>query len=947
MQGARRILSLMVAALVLIGSVAAPAQEVQPSSETATTAEKKVLDDLLKRLDKVEAELARLRAGGTPAPERREQKLLAILETPYLGNVFYGSQDGTRFFAARLILVNQTDQPMLINREDISLQADQTTFKLGDIPQRIQFQSFQAGNQNYQLRNLKPKETLTIAAGGTGSTWVVFSGIPNSTQVPKLNLKVVHDGRPLTVNVNDFALGLLGLSVERIGPRGALGLLTISGEVNTISLGSLIDALSGLTAQKVGRAVIRWSPSAPPVDPQMANWLQQAAYESGRGEARENAVIVVPAAIRELHLSQIPSGGNDRGGQPGFASRVHKNDLEAIEAALESAYEILPLDELLVEIEKGHPLSRAAALACGGGRLPSDKLPLILQYADDNDPQMQRAAITALRHFGDKEAIDKLAFFVRKNTSPTASEAVESLAASRFTAAHQALLEILKSEGPQGKKLIVSLLARHPRPIWSETIYEFVSNADAGLSTEALRALVRVGHPKLLEVLGQALGSGEGPMQKEALSLLVQRSDRESESLAIDFTLKHLEKSPPTDDMVRLLDRTKEPRAVPLLVKLLDSAPNSRVQLINTLSRIGDQSVADVLVTKYATFPSRDKGAVLHALLQLKSPAFRKLAGEALLSSDQAVISRAADGLQNDGSAEAVKLLAEAFEKSTERTSWSHIANALGTLGTPEAQDALRKARDSENEQKRNLALEALQNLRRRSPGYGYILQAQQFEQSEKWDEAAQKYSSAIEVDKQLPEAFAGRGHALLMQSKSKEAQADFQKAVDLEPYSSVAVTGLAVTYVLEGKIDEGIKYVEDARPKFPRDQLYFYNTACVYGRAVEALKKPDDKTTDRDKKIASFESRAIDDLKSSMKLGFQNVDWIRKDPDLKSLHNLAEFKKITAGGAVPEQPEEPGEEGEGAAAGDVGEEGPAFDGVSEFNPEAIEADLNFLQATP
>ncbi|MGE3316010.1 MAG: HEAT repeat domain-containing protein [Planctomycetaceae bacterium] len=949
MHGVRYSLPLFLGAMLIPLVAFASLDDAKPTAEKAAEkpapSDKQLLEELLKRLDKVESELGRLRAGNPPAADRKEQKLLTILETPHLGSAFYGAQNGSRFFAARLILVNQTDQPVTIKRDDISLQADDTTLKLKEIPSQMQYQSFQVGNQNYQLRNLKPKEKLTVAPGGTGSTWVVFTGIANGTQVPKLNLKIQREGQTLALNVNDFALGLLGLSVERIGPRGSLGLLTISGEVNTISIGSLIDALSDLTTQKISRAVIRWSPSAAPVDPQLANWLQQAAFAAGRSEANENAPAVVPAAIRELHLSQIPSG-NDRS-QGVTAPRVHKTDLDAIEAALESAYEILPLDELITEIENGHPLARAAALARGGGRLPSDKLPLILGYADDKDPQMQRAAIAALQHFGDKEAVEKLTYYVRKNTPPTAAEAIESLAASRFTTAHQALLEILKSEGPQGKKLIVSILAKHPRPIWSDTIYEFVSNADAGLSTEALRALVRVGHPKLLDVLSQALTRGEATMRNEAFQLLVQRTDRESEEIALNFTLKHLETSPPGDDMIRLLDRTKDPRAVPLLIKLLDTIPNSRQQIITTLSRVGDQSVADVLVAKYPTLAGRDKAAVLTALIQLKSPAFRKLAGEALLSPDGSVVSQAAQGLQNDGSAEAVRLLAEAFDKTSERSGWSHIANALGTLGTPEAQAALRKGRDSENEQKRNLSLEALQNLRRRSPGFSYILQAQQAEANEKWDEAKQRYSSAIELDPQLPDAFAGRGHALLMLSKSKEAQEDFKKAVELEPYSSIAITGLAVTYVLEGKVDEGIKYVEDARPKFPRDQLYFYNTACVYGRAVEALQKPDDKTVDREKKLASCREKAVENLRSAMKHGFGNVDWIKKDPDLKSLHELGEFKKIVANGP-PEEQEEPGNDGDnGDGAGDSEEPEEPFDNINEYNPEAIEADLNFINAEP
>ena len=102
---------------------------------------------------------------------------------------------------------------------------------------------------------------------------------------------------------------------------------------------------------------------------------------------------------------------------------------------MKSAIEVLPREELLAEIETGHPLTRVAALADGGSRLAVEDLPLVLKYADDDDPRMQLAALAALRHFGEKPAIEKLLEYARRNSEPTASLAIESLAASRYAVA--------------------------------------------------------------------------------------------------------------------------------------------------------------------------------------------------------------------------------------------------------------------------------------------------------------------------------------------------------------------------------------------------------------------------------------------------------------------------------------------------------------------------------
>ncbi len=863
------------------------------------------LQDLLLRLSKVERELERLKVkqGLVPA-EKKDQKIQALLETLYLGSTYQGSSNEMRFFAARLILVNLTPQAVTVTREQIALEADGTIYKLGDIPPEVQFQSFQVGNQGFQLNNLQPAKQLRLPAGGTAATWVVFADLPRGNHIPKLKLKMNIAGKKSELSVNEFALGLLGLDVERIGPRGSLGLLTISGAINTVNVGNLVDAMDSLTAQKVVRVVIRWTNSAAPLDSQLQSWLENAARQAGRGQVSNSRFPVVPVTIRELHLAQVPnqnatsshpnsprSYSSSSSGPP----RIHKTAAEAVSAALESAYRILPRTELLKEIEHGHPLTRAAALAAGGGRLTEKDLPQILQYADADDPPMQRAALTALRHFGERQAIDKLLVTVRKNAEPLSSVAIESLAASRYADAHHALLEVLKNETPASKKNIVKVLAHYPRPIWSETIYRFTQDPDPEVVIEALRALARVGHPKLIDVLEQSLGQADSKLRDEAFNILVSRTDSRSEDLAMNYTLEYLKKSAPTSpQMYSLLKRTKDRRALPLLLKHFDQSQTNRLQIIDALSHIGDQEVTEIFVKNYPRLSDNEKSAVLNVLLQMRSPAFRKLAGQALETNNSSLISAACRGLQSDGSSEAVRLLTVAFEKSGNSNTWSYISNALATLATPQAEAALRKARDSGNETKRNYANNALRMLRQRLPGYQYVSQAQRYGHELKWKEAIEQYNVALDLNSQLPEAYAGRASILLKQNKPKDAHKDFTKALELDPYSSAAVTGLGTVLVLEGKCEAGIKYVEDARGKFKNDMFFAYNTACVYGRALEHVRK-NEKTTDRDKKLKSYQQKAVAELKRSVKLGFRDFNWMKKDPDLKSLHELSEFKQIHA----------------------------------------------------
>ena len=423
------------------------------------------------------------------------------------------------------------------------------------------------------------------------------------------------------------------------------------------------------------------------------------------------------------------------------------------------------------------------------------------------------------------------------------------------------------------------------------------------MAAESLTALVRIGHPKLLDVFRRALAEGSDSLKATAFTLLAQRTDAESEDLAMGFVLEHLKNSPPDGTMHALLNRTKDRRAIPLLLAQLKKGGDARAAIINTLAQIGDQGVIDEFVALYPTLGEHEKSNVLMALSQLKSPQFRRLAKEALTSGSDSLVNTACQGLKSDGGSDAVQMLIEVFETTANQSTLAYVSEALGTLGTPAARDSLLKARSSDDQNKRQHAINALRNLRNRSPGMNLVQRASYRAREEKWDEAIKEFTLAIKLDSDLPEAYTGRANAYLRLNKHANAKADYLKARELDPYDSQAVTGAALCIVIDGDYEAGIKLVEDSRETFKADQLFAYNAACVYGRAVEHLTK-NDKVADREKKIETFQKKAIEDLQSAVKQGFNDFKWMQEDPDLVPLHDLPDFKKIhtsTPGGA--EQP--------------------------------------------
>ncbi len=903
-----------VIAIILIGLSSRVSDAQQSPQKVESSTDPAAMKALIERINKLEAEVDRLKQGANANTPEAAPEVMAMLDVAHLG-LFYSGNGQTRFLALHVLLANTTKQAFTITRDQVIAEIDGEERKLKDLPQQLQQNyTIQSGKQHYQLSMMKPPKEWKLPAGGQTGLWLVYTEIPLGPNVPKCRIKIKLGDTTKEINVNELQRAQLNLEIERIGPRQALAMLSIGGSINTFNAGAFADELDKLVEQKVSRVVVRWVDGATPPDPQLMNWLQTAAV--GNANPNGNQMYpVIPSAIREFHLTEFPAddpqgrNGVNYNFRPAAQIRMHKTASEAVGAALRTAFLALPKDELLKEIREGNPLTRVAALAYGGGRLDVENLPEIFGLADDKDPELQKAALQALSHFGEPQAVEKLVLVAKRNVEPLSSTAIESLAGSRFGSAHDALLALLKNEPPESRKRIVQVLAKYPRPIWSDTLFEFVSNPSGSMDAESLKALVQVGHPQLVDVLERALKSTDKSIRDQAFQTLSQRNDERSEKMALDYALKYLETASPDQTIIQMLSRTKDSRAIPLLLKQLDTG-NDRIATINLLTQIGDQAVADKLVQKYNSLNNNEKVQVLQGLKVFKHPKFRELCGEALLTNDNQLVTTASMALTVDGHPDGEKLLIAAIDNQRTPHLLLNIMNALANFGTPTARAALIKARDSGDQNKKNYATSALLTLRQRSPGYQYFAQADALYRNQQDKEAMEAYDLAIQLDAELPEAYLGRGQLLLKQEKFGAARKDLEKVIELkhEPqFAGEFVTSLAIARIADGRVAEGIKYLEDHREEHKKSQkgLFFYNAACAYSRAFEQIEKQPD-LADRDALKTRYQTQAIADLNEAVKQGFDDFTWMSKDPDFASIRESTEFKKILADKPIETQEELP-----------------------------------------
>jgi len=87
-------------------------------------------------------------------------------------------------------------------------------------------------------------------------------------------------------------------------------------------------------------------------------------------------------------------------------------------------------------------------------------------------------------------------------------------------------------------------------------------------------------------------------------------------------------------------------------------------------------------------------------------------------------------------------------------------------------------------------------------------------------------------------------------------------------------IEALGGLYTRVGRVDDGLEMDRRLVDLWPENATAHYNLGCSL-----ALK--------------SYSSDAVDSLRRAVELGYDDVEWMRNDPDLKPLHDLPEFREL------------------------------------------------------
>lgn len=107
-----------------------------------------------------------------------------------------------------------------------------------------------------------------------------------------------------------------------------------------------------------------------------------------------------------------------------------------------------------------------------------------------------------------------------------------------------------------------------------------------------------------------------------------------------------------------------------------------------------------------------------------------------------------------------------------------------------------------------------------------------------------------------------------------ENALVEFSRAIELTPSYAVAYANRGVTFMQQRKYNKALDDLKKAVELSPRDKNIHYNLTALYA-------------------LQGHKDRAFDSLDQALKLGFNQYDVLRSDPDLQNLRTDPEFRRV------------------------------------------------------
>ena len=847
-------------------------------------------------------------------------------------SIVLGSDQNTRLLrlALRVSLTNESVEPITVVRNQFQLFANGQT---------VTEAAPEAGDDFVQK---------TVQQKQAASGWLWFSGIPLNGEETPLTLqwtlskprsldaksepgsstdleepKEESETQPdpadaVTVNLTQELRKLNAVEKWRIGPDGELQVLAVHRDLDVLAAWSIVDELKNLSAGGIQRLLlVPASGTQPAVTDEFSLWLTSMT-EGGTATQGQPLPVPMPRAevtFKSVSLASFPevAGRPFRSGRRGV--QQFRNVDDAVSTALTPLYRFVPVEQAIADLSNSHAGIRRAAMAGAVDRLTAEQATAILERAHSGSESLQLEVASYLNLIPGRASVDALREMCLGDNAKVSAAALRSLAQSRDESAEDAMAEIWKAgrTTPALQSAMVEAIVESLDDRWLPLVADYVSDFlqqatqpdSATIPVDSIAGALlflhkRDGATTDAEVRKQILNVRNPSIQDIFLQHLMQTNQPANEAIIRECVTTRLDEGQISPVVASAAAVYRDPAWTDALLTGFTLAKNDNrasPQFFHAALECASNEQLDKLAQKLDGFNVNQRAELLQHLARTNHPNWRTCAAQ-LLTKPNERCSEVIQLLAQDASEESLLILRNRLESYVAGLEGTSDASVEGqhffqTLMVHLSMFVHPECRRVVNRMSRNASVyvsERAARLKadsfRRSPAFRLMLTETQQRRDGKNAEADQTLNDCLDLDPLLPEIYVRRASMRMHAEQFAESMVDLKMADQLSPEDIEVQSMIGLVMVRLDDISNGLQFAEETIAMAPQDWTSLYNGACTFARATESkVPTPEDRQ--------KFADRAIELLRQTAVLKFNDSEHMLKDADLFSLHQHAEWQNI------------------------------------------------------
>ena len=815
---------------------------------------------------------------------------------------------GTLFAAVELAVRNDGPAEAAIDFAGVQLNtAGRSIEPAADRATLTSLQYF-LGPRHVRVAKLPPATAEQLRPGGVRVVGLAYRGLPAGGGTESLRLEGGALSGP--IDLTAMAAEAADMGVTRVGPGGAVGVVTVAGRLDRLGLRAVCRQVTELAGRGCRRVVMHFPDGMAFARDDLAEWFERA---SDPQTSYFNYVRDLPLFPQTVSAARISDGGGV------FGEHRHKEALaddprglfrgrdEAVASAAKDVFRAAGRDAVLKGLRTGaDPGVLAAMLGRGAAVLAPADFPAVRPFLSSDRPAVRAAAVRSLAAFPQGEAVEALVEAFSGEDAELRRVARQTLSELRFADSAAGLERLPESVAANAEAM--AELAGRPRASWAPDFDAASRSKDADLRVAGLKGLVALGGPPAEEAVTRGVLDGERRVRAAVAEMVFNGAGRDYRAAAASAAARRIRGGAELDaSVLSLADAAADPDVVTHLLDRLPeldaAAASGAMRLIARGGRPEDMGrVADVLIERIRAVDPEDAEsmdvlsdarAAMNVLQARRSPRLFDVA-EALLTGglQSRVAKPALTTLKTSDDPRALDLLKRLFEDDAALDIVPQVAEAMTKLGGRGVQayfagriEALEPS-EGTTERRFEAALNAYRTIEEQSPAQVLLQRAYQFSQRRDRVQTERAYEAALKVDPGHSRTYSARALDRLMAGPEsvEEVVADCRKAIELDPLYGGPRAALGLALAHGGDAAGALEALEPLRWWMTEESnVTAYNAGCVLGLVVglvEAAGESDPLYGD----LPALRKRGLEYVERSVELGFREADHIRADTDLKAL---------------------------------------------------------------